>query len=58
MVPVESGLIRKRDKSAPVPIVEPGEMHLRVRCDGKQAERVRERLIDAGAALMNDKVTA
>ncbi|MEI9811367.1 MAG: hypothetical protein WDO18_01255 [Acidobacteriota bacterium] len=51
-------MIRKRDKSAPVPIVEPGEMHLRVRCDGKQAERVRERLIDAGAALMNDKVTA
>ena len=32
----ESGLIRGRDRSAPVPQVEPGSMCLRVRCRGQQ----------------------
>lgn len=33
----ESGLIRKRDKDAPVPHVDPGVICLRVRCPAEQA---------------------
>ncbi len=54
----ESGLIRKKDRSAPVPMVEPGAMCLRVRCEDRQAERVRERLIEAGASMTCEKVAA
>ena len=45
----ESGLLRKRDKSAPVPIVDPGAMRLRVRCSPAQAGRAGEIMSGAGA---------
>ena len=38
----ESGLIRKRDRAAPVPIASPGSMCLRVRCRAEQAAQVGE----------------
>ncbi len=45
----ESGLIRKRDKSAPVPAVPPGSMCLRVRCTDEQAPGAAELLERSGA---------
>jgi hypothetical protein len=45
----ESGLLRKRDKSVPVPLVDPGAMRLRVRCDASQAARAGEIMSGAGA---------
>ena len=45
----ESGLIRKRDKSAPVPVVAPGSMCLRVHCRGEQAAAAIEAMRRAGA---------
>ena len=45
----ESGLLRKRDKSAPVPQVDPGSMRLRVRCSPAQAGRAGEIMSGAGA---------
>ena len=45
----ESGLIRKRDKSAPVPIVPPESICLRVRCDSEKAQRTIENLRRSGA---------
>jgi ActD protein len=45
----ESGLLRKRDRSAPVPVVDPGSMCLRVRCRSEQAQRASEALQGAGA---------
>ena len=45
----ESGLVRKRDKTAPVPEVAPGSMCLRVRCAAEQADRVSEIMSGAGA---------
>ena len=45
----ESGLIRRRDKSAPVPQVRPGSMALRVRCHAEQAARASEAMSRAGA---------
>ena len=45
----ESGLIRRRDKSAPVPQVRPGSMALRVRCRAEQAARASEAMSRAGA---------
>src|SRR5205807_2099357 len=45
----ESGLIRKRGKSAPVPALEPGSMCLRVRCHAEDAARTIETMRQAGA---------
>jgi hypothetical protein len=51
----ESGLIRKRDRSAPVPVVPPGSMCLRVRCDGSSAARTVQILDGAGAIGIEKK---
>lgn len=45
----ESGLIRKRDKSAPVPVVDPGSICLRVRCRPEDAARTSAAMSLAGA---------
>lgn len=45
----ESGLLRKRDKSIPVPAVLPGLMCLRVRCSDSHVTRARQILDSAGA---------
>jgi len=45
----ESGLIRKRDQSAPVPVVDPGSICLRVRCRLEDAARASEAMSRAGA---------
>ena len=45
----ESGLIRKRDRSAPVPQVDPGSMCLRVRCQGSQAALAIDSMRRSGA---------
>jgi hypothetical protein len=45
----ESGLLRKRDGTAPVPVVEPGSMCLRVRCRAEQAAHAVEIMRRAGA---------
>ena len=45
----ESGLIRKRDKTAPVPIVAPESICLRVRCSVDEAAAASERMRRAGA---------
>lgn len=50
----ESGLLRKKDKAAPVPAIEPGVMFLRVRCDSAQAVRVNEVLHRTGGVLAED----
>jgi len=45
----ESGLIRRRDRSAPVPVVDPGSICLRVRCRVEDAARTSEAMSRAGA---------
>jgi hypothetical protein len=45
----ESGLIRKRDGTAPIPEVDPGAMCLRVRCGGSQAAQAMDAMRRAGA---------
>lgn len=45
----ESGLFR-RDRSAPVPLVSPGRIHLRVRCQPERVSSAGECLYRAGAA--------
>jgi hypothetical protein len=45
----ESGLIRKRDATAPVPIVPPESICLRVRCSVDEAVGATERMRRAGA---------
>jgi hypothetical protein len=45
----ESGLLRKRDRSAPLPEVAPGSMCLRVRCSAPEAGRTSEILNRSGA---------
>ena len=45
----ESGLIRKRDRTAPVPEVPPGSICMRVRCPAEQSGRVSEAMRQAGA---------
>jgi hypothetical protein len=45
----ESGLIGRRDRSAPVPEVDPGSMCLRVRCGAGQAAHAIETMRRAGA---------
>ena len=46
----ESGVLRRRDKAAPVPVVPPGSMCLRVRCAREQAGQAAE-LLDRSGAL-------
>jgi hypothetical protein len=38
----ESGLLRRRDKLAPVPVVDPGSICLRVRCNGNEVSQADE----------------
>jgi hypothetical protein len=45
----ESGLLRKRDHSAPVPVVAPGSICMRVRCQADQALRITDTMRRAGA---------
>jgi Protein of unknown function (DUF3341) len=54
----ESGLLRKRDKSIPVPTVLPGVMCLRVRCFDPHVTRVRQILDSAGATDIARKEVA
>lgn len=54
----ESGLIRKRDKRAPVPRVDPGSMCLRVRCAPEQVDRAIEIMGDAGASHVERRTEA
>jgi len=53
----ESGLIRKRDKTAPVPKVPPETICLRVRCSGDPSKAAGV-LIKMGVPPMEQKVTA
>ena len=48
----ESGLIRKRDKSAPVPEVPPESICLRLRCERGQSEHAAETMQLMGAILV------
>jgi hypothetical protein len=45
----ESGLARRRGRSAPVPVVDPGSVCLRVRCQGLQSAQAVEAMQRAGA---------
>jgi hypothetical protein len=45
----ESGLARRRGRSAPVPVVDPGSICLRVRCRGTQSAQAVEAMQRAGA---------
>jgi hypothetical protein len=51
----ESGLMRKHDRTAPVPEAAPGSVVLRLRCDGEQGERFAGLLEQAGAIAMETK---
>jgi hypothetical protein len=51
----ESGLMRRKDKSAPVPAIEPGVMVLRVRCESSQAARVHEVLRSASGMVAEEE---
>jgi hypothetical protein len=53
----ESGLIRKRDKKAPVPKVPPETICLRVRCGGDPSKATAV-LFEAGAPPTEQQVTA
>lgn len=46
---VESGLLRKRRRLAPVPSIEPGAISLRVLCQSSQVEDVGQTLKSSGA---------
>ena len=46
---VESGLLRKRQRRAPAPVIEPGAISLRILCQSSQAEDVGQSLKSAGA---------
>ena len=54
----ESGLLRKRDKTIPVPTVLPGVMCLRVHCPDPLVTRVRQILDSAGATDIARKEVA
>ena len=51
----ESGLIRKRDKSAPVPVVPPECICLRVRCVSGDVAQPTALLREAGAISVEKK---
>lgn len=52
----ESGIIRKRDKTAPVPLVEAGSICLRVRCKSSEVEQIADMLHKSGAVGIEGKV--
>jgi hypothetical protein len=55
----ESRLLYKRDKSAPVPLVPPGSMCLRIRCADSPIRGRAERILDhAGAVAIEKKESA
>lgn len=45
----ESGILRRRDRSAPIPTVDPGSICLRVRCAGPHSAQAVEAMQRAGA---------
>ena len=45
----ESGLLRRRGRTTPVPAVEHGSLCLRVRCEGSEADRADDAMRYAGA---------
>jgi hypothetical protein len=49
----ESGLVRRRDKSAPVELVDPGAIHLRVHCAAEAAGQASDAMRRAGALAVN-----
>jgi hypothetical protein len=51
----ESGLMRKRDRGAPVPAVDPGSLCLRVRCRGDEAAQAIDAMRAAGAVAVERK---
>jgi hypothetical protein len=51
----ESGLLRKRDRGAPVPAVPPGSMCLRVRCGGGAAPQASHAMRQAGAIGIEER---
>jgi Protein of unknown function (DUF3341) len=53
----ESKLFRKRDKTAPVPVVPPEAICLRLRCSGANASQSVELLKKSGAVRVEEKVT-
>ena len=52
----ESGLLRKRDKFVPVPVVNPGSMCLRIRCDESEVAKAAEALQRTGALDIQRRV--
>jgi len=54
----ESGLIRKRDKTEPIPEVNPAAMCLRVRCLPEQADGVHQAMYHAGATWVDHREQA
>lgn len=54
----ESGLLRKRDKTAPVPVVPPERICLRVRCVNDDVAKPTAILRSAGAVSIEKKVSA
>ena len=54
----ESGLLRKRDPSAPVPVLGPGGICLRVRCGRDAVAMAADTLRKAGAAVVTQRGTA
>jgi hypothetical protein len=51
----ESGLVRKRDRGAPVHAIPPGSMCLRVRCAGGAAPQAADAMRQAGAIGVEEK---
>jgi hypothetical protein len=54
----ESGLARKRDQSAPVPVVAPGSMCLRARCEADREGQAIEAMRSAGASRIERRAVA
>ena len=52
----ESGLIRRKDRDAPVPHIGPASMCLRVRCDDGRADKLLELIRRAGAIKAERRV--
>jgi hypothetical protein len=53
----ESGLLRKRDKSAPIPVVPPERIWLRLCCKGSDVARPKALLQQAGAVMVEEKAS-
>ena len=52
----ESGLLRRRKKNMPVPLVPPGSMCLRVRCADHQIAARAQRILDLAGAVAIEKM--